>query len=96
MPHYILLVNWTEQGIKNVKDTTKRAQVARQRAERLGGKFQIFYTLGEYDSVAVAEMPNDETMVQFAMELSSLGNVRTKTLKAWTEDEVARIVAKLS
>jgi len=96
MPHYISLVNWTDQGIKNVKDTVKRARDARALAEKLGGKLQVFYTLGEYDLVAVTEAPNDDVAMQFLLELGRLGNIRTKTLKAWTEDEAAKVVAKLS
>ena len=96
MPHYISLVNWTDQGIKNVKDTVKRTRDARALAEKLGGKLQVFYTLGEYDIVAVTEAPNDDVAMQFLLELGRLGNIRTKTLKAWTEDEAAAVVAKLS
>ena len=95
MPRYIILVSFTDQGIKSVKDTIKRAEAVRRRAEQLGGKLQLFYTLGEYDLVGVGEMPNDEGAMQFALEVGSLGNVRTKTLRAWTEDEAAKVVAKL-
>ena len=96
MPHYISLINWTDQGIRNAKDTIKRAQDARAFAEKLGGKLQVFYTLGEYDLVAVTEAPNDDVAMQFLLEIGRLGNIRTKTLKAWTEDEAAKVVAKLS
>ena len=95
MPHYVILVSFTDQGIKTVKDTIKRAEAARRKAEQLGGKLQLFYTLGEYDLVGIGEMPNDEGAMQFALEIGSLGNVRTKTLRAWTEDEAAKVVAKL-
>jgi len=95
MPHYILLVNWTDQGIRNVKETTKRAEAGRRTAEKLGGKLQVFYTLGEYDIVCLAEMPNDEAAMKLALSLGSLGNIRTKTLRAWTEAEAAKIVAQL-
>ena len=95
MPHYVILVSFTDQGIKSVKDTIKSAEAARRNAEQLGGKLQLFYTRGEYDLVGIGEMPNDEGAMQFALEVGSLGNVRTKTLRAWTEDEAARVVAKL-
>ncbi len=94
MPHYIVLINWTEQGIRNAKDSINRAQAARSQAEKMGGKLEVYYTLGEYDIVAHVEMPNDDTAMQFLLWLGSLGNVRTKTLKAWTEAEAAKIVAK--
>jgi len=90
-----MLLSWTEQGIKNVKETTKRAEAARSMAEKLGGKLQLFYTMGEYDIVALAEMPNDEAWLRFALTIASLGNVRSKTLKAWTEAEIAKITAQL-
>mgnify|MGYP001062034278 CR=1 FL=1 len=95
MPHYIILLNWTDQGIRNVKQTTKRAEAARRMAEEAGGKLQLFYTLGEYDAVGVAEMPNDEAAMRFLLTLGSLGNVRSTTLKAWTEAEEAKIVSQL-
>ena len=96
MAHYIILVNWTDQGIRNVKDTAKRAAAARGMAEKAGGKIQLFYTLGEYDIVGVMEMPDDEALMKFVLTLGSLGNVRTKTLKAWTEAEAAKLVAQLT
>jgi uncharacterized protein with GYD domain len=95
MPHYILLVNWTDQGVRNVKDSAKRAEAARSMAEKAGGKLQLFYTLGEYDVVGLLEMPNDEATMKMALSLGNLGNVRTKTLKAWTEGEAAKVVAQL-
>jgi uncharacterized protein with GYD domain len=95
MPRYIILVSWTDQGIRNVKETAKRAEAARKMAEKLGGKLELYYTLGEYDLVGVAEAPSDEAEMQFLLQLSTLGNVRTKTLKAWTESEAAKIIAKL-
>ena len=95
MPHYVVLLNWTDQGIRNVKETTKRAQAARSMAEKLGGKLEVFYTMGEYDLVAMAEMPNDEATMRFLLEIGSLGNVRTKTLKAWTETEAAKLIGQL-
>ena len=95
MPHYILLLNWTDQGIRNVKDTAKRAAAARKAFERAGAKPQIFYTFGQYDIVGIAEAPNDEVLLRLALATASLGNVRTTTLKAWTEAEAAKVIAKL-
>ncbi len=79
-----------------MKDTAKRAEAARNMAEKAGGKLQLFYTLGEYDLVGLLEMLNDEATMKMALSLGSLGNVRTKTLKAWTEAEAAKAVAQLS
>jgi uncharacterized protein with GYD domain len=95
MPHYIILISWTDQGIRNVKETAKRAEAARKAAEKLGGKLELYYTVGEYDIVALAEAPSDEVEMQLLLQIGTLGNVRTKTLKAWTESEAAKIVAKL-
>jgi len=96
MPHYISLINWTEQGLKNVRESPKRAEQAEAMAKKLGGKMQIFYTMGEYDLVAVSEAPNDETAMQLLLEIGKLGNVRTHTLKAWTPADATKIIAKLS
>lgn len=96
MPHYISLVNWTEQGIRNVRESPKRADAVAAMAKKMGAKMDIFYTLGEYDLVAMTEAENDETAMQLLLEIGKLGNVRTKTLKAWTPEEATRIIAKLS
>lgn len=95
MPRYILLVNWTDQGIRNVKETAKRAEAARKAAQKLGGKLELYYTLGEHDLVGICEMPSDEAQMQFSLQVGTLGNVRTKTLRAWTESEAAKVVANL-
>ena len=95
MPHYIILGNFTEQGIKNVRQVPKRDEEARRMIEQAGGKMQIYYTLGEYDFVAIIEMPDDESMMKFLLKAGSLGNVRTKTLKAWTESDSTRVISQL-
>jgi len=96
MPHYISLGNWTDQGIKNVRESPKRADAVIALGNKLGAKMQLFYTLGEYDLIAVTEAPNDETAMQLLLEIGKAGNVRTKTLKAWTPAEATKIIAKLS
>src|SRR5437867_11804374 len=95
MPHYISLLNWTDQGIKNVKESPKRADAATALASKLGAKMQIFYTMGEYDLVSVTEAPNDDIAMQVLLELGQLGNIRTKTLKAWSLAEATKVVSKL-
>jgi uncharacterized protein with GYD domain len=94
VPFYIVLGNFTEQGIKNLRDIAKRDENARRAIEQAKGKMQLYYTLGEYDFVAVIDMPNDESMMKFLLQVGSLGNVRTKTLKAWTESEAARLISQ--
>jgi uncharacterized protein with GYD domain len=95
MPHFVFLVKWTEQGIKSVKDSPKRAAAAKKWAEDHGGKIWLWYTLGEYDLVGMGEMPSDEVAFEFALNLGSQGNVRTKTLKAWPDDVAATVIGKV-
>jgi len=95
MPHYISLVNWTEQGIKNVKDAPKRIDAVTSLGNKLGAKMDLFFTMGEYDLVAITDAPNDETAMQLLLEIGRLGNVRTTTLKAWTPAEATKVLAKL-
>ena len=97
MAHYIALVNWTSEGIKNVKDSPKRGANARALAEKLGGKLvAIYYTMGPHDLVVITEFPNDEVANRFALEVGRTGAVRTTTLKAWTDAEAAKLFASLS
>jgi uncharacterized protein with GYD domain len=94
--HYIILIRFTEQGIRNIKDTTRRADIASREAERIGGKFTSFWTFGKYDGVGILEAPNDEAAMEFELRIGSLGNIRTTTLKAFTQEEIARVVDRLS
>ncbi len=93
--HYIMLIRWTEQGIRDFKDTTRRADAAKSEAERIGGKFTIYWTFGKYDAIGILEAPNDEAAMEFGLKAGSLGNIRTTTLRAFTEEDMARVVDKL-
>jgi len=96
MPTYISLVNYTDQGIRNVKDSPKRLDAAKKLLKDLGGEMKAFYlTMGGYDIVTVAEAPNDETVAKFVLALAASGNVRTTTLKAFPEAEYRKIIAGL-
>jgi uncharacterized protein with GYD domain len=95
VPHYVSLVKWTDQGIKNVRESPKRADQVVGLAKQLGGSMQIFYTMGEYDIVALTEAPNDDTAMQLLLQLGSLGNVRTTTMKAWTVPEATKVLGKV-
>ena len=95
MQQHIMLLRWTDQGIKNFKDTTRRADAAKSEAERIGGKLTLYWTFGEYDALGILEAPNDEAAMEFGLKLGSLGNVRTTTLRAFTEEEIARVVNKI-
>jgi uncharacterized protein with GYD domain len=95
MPNYIILGKWTEQGIRNVKDAPRRIEDTNVMIQKAGGKMQLYYTFGEYDFVMVVEIPSDENMLKSLLWLGSLGNVRTKTLKAWTESDGAKIISQI-
>jgi uncharacterized protein with GYD domain len=97
MPNYIVLVNWTDQGVKNVKDSVKRAKSFEGAIEKAGGRsLGIYYTMGRYDIVAVVEAPHDEAIASVLYSTGSLGNIRTETLKAFSIAEAANIIEKLS
>jgi uncharacterized protein with GYD domain len=97
MPNYIVLLNWTDQGIKNVKDTVKRAKSFEAAIEKAGGKsLGLYYTMGRHDIVAIVEAPNDEAIASVLYSTGSLGNIRTETLKAFSMSEAANIIEKLS
>ena len=96
MGKYVLLLNWTDQGIKNVKDTIKRAESFKSYLEKRGGKLtDLLYTFGHYDLVATAELPSDEIAMSVSLGTSALGNVRVTTLKAFGLDETKRIIDEL-
>ncbi len=96
MPAYIILVNFTDQGIRNAKDTVKRARAIEKALEAVGGrKIGIWWTMGKYDMVFIAEGPDDETAMKVLLGVAMQGNVRTTTLKAFSEEEMERIVAGL-
>jgi len=97
MQTYILLIKLTEQGIKDVKNAPKRMELATQSIEAMGGKLVgIYAVIGEYDYVAIGEMPSDEVAMRFLLGLGALGNVRTTTLRAFTREEFSAIVQKLA
>ena len=93
MPQYIILWNWTDQGIRNVKDSPNRVNTFRTEMEKAGGKvISFYYTAGQYDGVAILEAPDDETVMSALLSLGNRGNVRTITLKAFPMDEAAKII----
>lgn len=95
MARYIMLSTWTDQGIKNSKDTITRANAAKQLAEKLGARItDCVWTLGQYDLILSAEAPDDETITAIGIAIGKLGNVRTQTLRAFGESEMQKILAK--
>lgn len=96
MATYIILINYTDQGIRNIKDSPKRLDAAKKMLKSMGGEIKDFYlTMGGYDIALVAEAPGDEVIAKFALASGSLGNVRTTTLKAFPEAEYRKIIAAL-
>ena len=86
----------TEQGVKDIKNFEKRFKTSTEFLKQLGAKLVGFWlTLGEYDYVSVAEAPNDEVAMQFLMTLGAAGNVRTTTMKAFTIEEMKKIIKKI-
>ena len=96
MATYIALVNFTDQGIRHIRQTTERAKGLMNAAAKLGIKIKdIYWTLGAFDAVFTAEAPDDETMTAFAASMGSLGNIRTQTMRAFSAQEMNQILAKL-
>ena len=96
MSHYILLIRWTEQGINKIKESPDRFSSFKAMLEKIGGKLiGGYYTFGEYDVVIIMEAPNDEAVMSLMLKVGSAGNVRTKTLKAFTAEEGIKIIKDL-
>ena len=96
MPTYIALLRFTQQGLERIKESPARLDAARKGYDAMGAKLKEFYLVtGQYDAVVVAEAPNDETVAKLALGLGAKGNVRTETLRAFTEAEYRNIIAAL-
>ncbi len=96
MPTYLILFNWTDQGIRTVKDSPKRLEAAKAQVKDLGGEVKAFYmTQGGYDGVLVVEMPSDEKLATFVLKAGSAGNIRTTTLRAYPEEDYRTIIGAL-
>lgn len=96
MAIYIVLNNFTDQGVRNLKDTTKRADAIREMAKKFGVTAKEFYwTLGSYDIVDIFEAPDDTSMAALLASLGVAGNVRTQALRAFSQTDMNGILAKL-
>jgi uncharacterized protein with GYD domain len=96
MPSYICLIQFKDQGIRNIKDTVKRSDAAMAEADKMGMKIvEEYWTMGAYDAVVVVEAPDDETMSAFILKVGSLGNVKGQTLRAFRRNEMEGILAKI-
>jgi uncharacterized protein with GYD domain len=97
MPRYVTLINWTEQGAASFKETVDRYDAAQQQFEKLGVKLvDVYWTLGEHDIVAVVEAPDDESATAALLRLGSGGNVRTRTMRAFSRDEMRAVIDRAS
>jgi uncharacterized protein with GYD domain len=97
MPTFIITLNWTEQGISNVKDVPKRVTAARETAKKLGVEIkQTYLTSGESDLVLIVETASGDNVAKFCMQIGSHGNVRTRTVRAWPEAEYQKLISELS
>lgn len=97
MATYIILTNWTQKGIENVKKSPDRLDAAKMAFQAAGGELkQFFLVTGRYDMVVIGEAPDDETVAQLALTIGAGGAVRTETLRAFTEDEYRKIIAALA
>jgi uncharacterized protein with GYD domain len=93
----LMLLNGTDQGIRNIKESPKRMDAAKKLAKDFSGEIKTVYmTQGSFDLAFVADMPNDEKVATFVLKLGSLGNVRTTTLKAYSEDDYRKIIGGLN
>jgi len=93
---FICTINWTDQGVRNIKDSPKRAQAARDLAKKMGVEFkELYLTSGDSDLLAILESPNGDNVAKFAMAVGAQGSVRTKTARAWTQAEMQKLISEL-
>jgi uncharacterized protein with GYD domain len=96
MPTYISLLNFTQQGIEKIKESPARLDRARQAFKAMGADLKAFYlVMGQYDAVVISEAPNDETVGKLVLMIGAQGNIRTETLRAFTEEEYRKMIAAL-
>ena len=97
MATYIVLANFTDQGIRNVKDTAKRADAFKELAKSLGATVKdVYWTLGQYDIAALVEAPDDAIVTALGLTLGKFGNVRTQTLRAFSQTDMDAILGKVA
>ena len=96
MANYVCLIQFSDQGIRNIQDTVKRGDAAMAAAQKMGMKIvEEYWTMGAYDGVVIIEAPDDETMSAFILKVGSLGNVKAQTLRAFRRNEMEGILAKI-
>jgi uncharacterized protein with GYD domain len=92
MAAYIILINYTQKGLEHIAEWKNRLELARRCLVERSGRLTVYLTMGPYDVVAIAEARSDEDMAAFLLHLGSYGNVRTLTLKAFTEDQFTHVI----
>jgi uncharacterized protein with GYD domain len=96
MATYVTFLRYTEQGLKNIKESPSRLEKAKQSLKALGGELKSFHLVqGRYDAIVISEAPNDEVAAKFALATGAQGNVHTETMRAFTEEEYRRIISGL-
>jgi uncharacterized protein with GYD domain len=96
MPNYVVLMNWTEQGVRNAKDAVDRYEAGRSELEAVGVRLrETLWTIGPYDIVNLIEAPDDETLSAALLALAGLGNVRTVTMRAFDSGEMRRVLGRI-
>ena len=97
MPTYITLIHYTKQGVKTFKDLPQRIAETKAAGEAVGARLVGYYlTMGQYDAVAISEAPDDQTIAKLALAAGARGNVRTETMRAFTDEEARSIAGELS
>jgi len=96
MPTFVTLAKWTDEGVRNIKDSPKRRKAFEDRITTMGGKVKDAYlVMGEYDLLVVTELPDDETAAKLALGTAMQGNVRTTTMRAFSREEMDKIIGTL-
>ena len=96
MPTFVITANWTDQGMRDIKDVSKRAQAARELGKKLGVDIKhTFITTGDSDLLLIIDAPDGENVTKFALAMGSLGNIRTRTARAWPEAEYVKMISEL-
>jgi uncharacterized protein with GYD domain len=97
MATYVVLIDWTQQGVEHFKDSVNRYEAARSQFEGMGVRFKdIYWTLGNHDLITIVEAPDGETLAAALLKLGSQGNLRTTTLRALSAEEMRGVIAKAS
>lgn len=96
MPTYIILMNYTDKGIQDIRQGPQRLEAAKESIQRVGGQLRAWYlTMGQVDIVAIADMPSDEVLARCMLHLASFGNLRTTSMRAFAEQDALAIIRSI-